>query len=144
VQERLPILIGGSGGPRSVAIAARWADEYNTVFPSLDEVRERRGRMERACEEVGRDPLVFSMMIGCVIGEDEGEVVDRGRRLHDRSGSDDPFDGWFARRRDAWLVGTVDEVGTRLEDYAAAGVERVMLQHLLHDDTDALGLLRQL
>jgi F420-dependent oxidoreductase-like protein len=144
VQERLPIIIGGSGGPRSVAIAARWADEYNTVFPSLDEVGQRRGRLERACEDAGRDPLVFSIMIGCVIGEDEAEVVDRARRLHERSGSDDPFDGWFATRRDVWLVGTVDEVGARLDAYERAGVGRVMLQHLLHDDTDAVTLLGRL
>ncbi len=32
VQRPMPIIIGGSGGPRSLRIAARWAAEYNTVF----------------------------------------------------------------------------------------------------------------
>jgi alkanesulfonate monooxygenase SsuD/methylene tetrahydromethanopterin reductase-like flavin-dependent oxidoreductase (luciferase family) len=144
VQERLPVIIGGSGGRRSVAIAARWADEYNTVFPSLDDARERREAVARACEAEGRDPLVFSMMIGCVIGADAAEVEDRARRLHERSGSDEAFDDWFAKRRGVWLVGTVDEVSERLAAYEEVGVERVMLQHLLHDDTDAVALLGEL
>jgi F420-dependent oxidoreductase-like protein len=144
VQERLPVIIGGSGGRRSVAIAARWADEYNTVFPSVDDARERREAVARACEAEGRDPLVFSMMIGCVIGADAAEVEDRARRLHERSGSDEAFDDWFAKRRGVWLVGTVDEVSERLAAYEEVGVERVMLQHLLHDDTDAVALLGEL
>jgi F420-dependent oxidoreductase-like protein len=144
VQERLPLIIGGAGGPRSLALAARWADEYNTVFPTVDEARQRREASARACEEVGRDPLVFSMMIGCVIGADTGEVEDRARRLHDRAGAEEPFDEWFEKRREVWLVGTVDEVGERLAAYEDAGVERVMLQHLLHDDTDAVALLGEL
>jgi F420-dependent oxidoreductase-like protein len=144
VQDRLPLIIGGSGGPRSVALAARWADEYNTVFPSIDDARQRREAVARACEAEGRDPLVFSMMIGCVIGADEAEVEDRARRLHERSGTEESFDGWFEKRRGVWLVGTVDEVGSRLEAYEDAGVQRVMLQHLLHDDTDAISLLGRL
>ena len=42
VQERLPIIVGGLAGPRSVRNAVRWADEYNTVFPTLEDIRERR------------------------------------------------------------------------------------------------------
>jgi F420-dependent oxidoreductase-like protein len=37
-----PIIIGGSAGPRSAALAARYADEYNTVFATPAEVRVRR------------------------------------------------------------------------------------------------------
>jgi alkanesulfonate monooxygenase SsuD/methylene tetrahydromethanopterin reductase-like flavin-dependent oxidoreductase (luciferase family) len=143
VQERLPLIIGGSGGPRSVAIAARWADEYNTVFPTLEDARDRREALARACEAQRRAPLTFSMMIGCVVGADEAEVQDRARRLHERSGSDEAFDGWLEKRRGVWLVGTVEQVSERLAGYEEVGVERVMLQHLLHDDVDAIGLLGQ-
>ena len=34
--------MGGNAGPRSAALAARFADEYNTPFPSLEEIRRRR------------------------------------------------------------------------------------------------------
>ena len=37
-----PLIMGGSAGPRSASLAARFADEYNTVFPTVDDVRERR------------------------------------------------------------------------------------------------------
>jgi F420-dependent oxidoreductase-like protein len=64
VQKPHPNLIhGGKAGPRSAAIAARWADEYNTVDPTPDEARERRERVAAACAEAGRDMLTFSAMI---------------------------------------------------------------------------------
>ena len=59
-----PIIIGGNAGPRSAALAARYADEYNTVFATPAEVGERRAVVERACEEAGREPLPFSLMTG--------------------------------------------------------------------------------
>ena len=44
-----PIIVGGAAGPRSAALAARYADEYNTVFATPAETRERRATVERAC-----------------------------------------------------------------------------------------------
>ena len=41
-RPRPPFIIGGSGGPRSLRIAARWADEYNTVFVGAEELAEMR------------------------------------------------------------------------------------------------------
>ena len=41
-QPHPPLLIGGSGGRRSCRLAARYADEYNTVFPTLEDVATRR------------------------------------------------------------------------------------------------------
>ena len=66
---------GGSGGPRSVALAARWADEYNTVSPTLDEARALRERLDAACEREGRDPLPLSVMTGLI--RSPGEAVER-------------------------------------------------------------------
>ena len=37
-----PLIMGGNAGPRSCALAARFADEYNTVYPTVADVRERR------------------------------------------------------------------------------------------------------
>ncbi len=42
---------------------------------------------------------------------------------------------------DTTLVGTVDEVLSRLEAYREAGVERVFLQHLDHSDLDMVRLI---
>src|ERR671924_2279083 len=57
------LIVGGSAGPRGAALAARWADEYNTTFPSPDEARERKERIDAACAKAGRDPITFSAMI---------------------------------------------------------------------------------
>ena len=61
-----PLIVGGSGGRRSVALAARWADEYNAVSGNPDECRALRGRVTEACEREGRDPLPLSLMTGIV------------------------------------------------------------------------------
>src|SRR5690348_5962079 len=64
-----PLIMGGDAGPRAAALAARWADEYNTTFPSgIDEIRARRERIEAACEAAGREPIPFSLMTGFVVG----------------------------------------------------------------------------
>ena len=57
-----PIVMGGGAGPRVARLAARWADEYNTPFASVEDCRERPGRIAQACEREGREPIVFSLM----------------------------------------------------------------------------------
>lgn len=144
VQSRLPIICGGHAGPRSARLAARWADEYNTVFPTVEEARERRQRIDQACEAQGRQPLTFSIMTACVIGEDEAELRDRAARLKERSGREGDLDEWLDGLRAKGVVGTLDEAGERLAAYAAAGVDRFMLQHLVHEDLDMVRLLARL
>src|SRR3954447_24520651 len=56
VQQPLPLILGGSGGPRSLRLAARYADEYNTVMARPEEVADIRRRLDQACEAEGRDP----------------------------------------------------------------------------------------
>jgi F420-dependent oxidoreductase-like protein len=141
---KVPLIIGGTAGPRSARVAATWADEYNTVFPSPDDVRERRAAVERACEQAGREPLTFSMMTGCLIGEDEAEVRDRARRLMEWSGQSGSIDDHLDGLRGRWILGTVEQAAERLEEYAAAGLDRVMLQHQLHDDLDMVALIGRL
>ena len=41
-QPRPTLLVGGGAGPKSLALAARWADEYNTTGVPLEELPERR------------------------------------------------------------------------------------------------------
>lgn len=144
VQERVPIIVGGLAGPRSVRNAVRWADEYNTVFPTLDDIRDRRAAVDRAADEAGRDPLVFSAMTGCLVGRDEAEVRDRARQLMELSGQDGDVDAYLDGLRDAWVVGTVEQAAERLVAMEAAGLDRVMLQHQLHADLDMVALVATL
>jgi alkanesulfonate monooxygenase SsuD/methylene tetrahydromethanopterin reductase-like flavin-dependent oxidoreductase (luciferase family) len=137
-QPHPPLIMGGSGGPRSASLAASYADEYNTPFPTLDDVRERRGRIEQACERAGREPIPFSIMTGVLVGNDGLELRERARRRAEKMGNeadfvDDPPPGW--------IVGTVDQATEQLLALRDAGVSRVLCQHFVHDDLDMVGLL---
>jgi F420-dependent oxidoreductase-like protein len=141
-QPHPPLILGGNAGPRAAALAARFADEYNTTFPTADEVRERRGRIVAACEEAGREPIPFSVMTCVLVGRDRDELRERARRLAAWRGAEDADpDRWMAAQPPAWVMGTVDEVAERLRELGEAGAGRVMCQHLLHDDLDAVELL---
>ena len=140
-RPRPPLIIGGAAKPRTARLAARFADEYNTLSGSVELLRERRANLERACEEAGRPPLVLSVMTGCVVGSDRAELHERVRRVLAKVRREgDPEE--FARdRRDSWVIGTVDEVVERLRELEAAGVERIFLQHLAHDDVEMVRLV---
>lgn len=140
-RPRPPLVMGGSGAPRGMAIAARWADEYNTVFVGPEEAGARREKWVQAWSAAGRDPdaLVFSVMSAVLVGADEAEVEERAARLAERRGVD--VDSMLPGLRASGVVGTIDEAAERLREYEAAGVQRFMLQHLLHDDTDEVELI---
>jgi len=57
-----PLILGGAAGPRAARLAARYADEYNTVMPTPDEIVERKARIDAACAAAGREPIPFSTM----------------------------------------------------------------------------------
>jgi F420-dependent oxidoreductase-like protein len=134
-----PIIMGGTAGPRGAALAARWADEYNTTFPTLAEVRERRTRIAEACERAGRDPIPLSVMTAVVVGSDAEDLRARVVRVAERNGADPA--ALLASPPDGWIVGTVDEAAEQLAALADAGVTRVMCQHLAHTDVDAVAML---
>jgi alkanesulfonate monooxygenase SsuD/methylene tetrahydromethanopterin reductase-like flavin-dependent oxidoreductase (luciferase family) len=132
-QPRPPIIVGGRAKPRTVRAAVAHADEYNTVFPTLDDVRERRRTLDEAAAAAGREPLRFSMMTGCVVGRDAAELETRLAAFRELTGSDAPP-----------LAGTVDELVDRLREFEEAGVERAMLQHLVHEDVEMVHVLGEL
>jgi F420-dependent oxidoreductase-like protein len=138
-QPHPPLILGGAAGPRAARLAARWADEYNTTFATVDECRERRARIADACGHASREPIVFSLMIPCVVGRDAREVLERARRRLEASGRDD--DPAVLLSREDQVVGTVDEVVARLREYGRAGVDRVFLQHLDHTDLEMVRLI---
>ena len=135
--------MGGNAGPRSAALAARFADEYNTPFPSLDDVRrERRSQIAEACERAGRDPIPFSAMIGTVLGADAADLEDRARRVAERTGR--PADSLVREPPPGWIVATVEQAAEQFAAYRDAGLRRVMCQTLVHDDLDAVALIGEL
>jgi alkanesulfonate monooxygenase SsuD/methylene tetrahydromethanopterin reductase-like flavin-dependent oxidoreductase (luciferase family) len=128
VQRPIPFVIGGMGKPKTLALAERYADEYNTVFATPAEARERRALVA--------DRLRFSVMTGLVSGRDEAEVQRRRRRLADEHP--------LAELPPGWIVGTPDAAVARLREYRDAGCDRMMLQLLLHDELDQIALIGEL
>jgi F420-dependent oxidoreductase-like protein len=141
-RPRPPLIVGGSAGRGTLEPAARFADEYNTIFASVDEVRERRRKLDAACRRADRDPstIRFSLMTGFAVGTDRSEARERMRRRLARTRTDEDPDDALRQKRD-WIVGTVDEAVEKLRAYEDAGLDGVMLQHLDHTDLDAVALV---
>jgi alkanesulfonate monooxygenase SsuD/methylene tetrahydromethanopterin reductase-like flavin-dependent oxidoreductase (luciferase family) len=129
-----PVIVGGKAKPRTVRAASLYADEYNFVFPSLEQARGARATLDEAAGEAGREPVRLSMMWSCVLGRDRSAVADR---LAD-------WRALVGAAQGEPLAGTVDEVAERLREYERAGVYRVMIQHLLHEDVEMVSLLGEL
>jgi alkanesulfonate monooxygenase SsuD/methylene tetrahydromethanopterin reductase-like flavin-dependent oxidoreductase (luciferase family) len=140
VQSPHPILIaGGNGRPRVMRGAALWVDEYNTYFVPPEEMSRRRQMWERAWEAAGRSEDVrFSAMLGVVPGETRRDLAARARRL--MTGDGDPM-AFLQAQRARWVSGTPQQIIEQLQAYERAGVQRVMLQLLLHDDLEAVELI---
>jgi alkanesulfonate monooxygenase SsuD/methylene tetrahydromethanopterin reductase-like flavin-dependent oxidoreductase (luciferase family) len=137
-----PLILGGTAKPRFAALAARYADEVNTLGAPNEELRQRWERLERACEDAGRDPatLGFSVMTSCFVGADRAEALGRIGAFLDVRGGGDPEE-LLAQRADRWLAGTVDEVAERIRGLREVGVTRVFLQHLNHGDDEMVALI---
>jgi alkanesulfonate monooxygenase SsuD/methylene tetrahydromethanopterin reductase-like flavin-dependent oxidoreductase (luciferase family) len=147
VQPRMPLIVGGRAGAKGAAIAARAADEYNTVYVTPDEARARRAAVEDAWDDAGRDPasLRFSVMTGCLVAGDESALLERAGRLAERRATGRSAEAELAEvTAGPWIAGTPDEAGARLRALADAGVDRVMLQLFLHDELDQIKLIANL
>ena len=137
------ILVGSGGSPRSYRLAARYADEYNvSSADSPDLVRGIYADVDAACNAIGRDPatLTRSAMIGVLIGRDEAEVRERFAEMTRILGDDADAD-WLAEREKRWIVGTPDRARETISAFAAAGVERIMLQDFNPWDLDMIDVI---
>jgi F420-dependent oxidoreductase-like protein len=135
-----PLIIGGKGKRRSVAIAARWADEYNSSYEGPEFFRELRPRLDDALRSEGRQPrsVPLSLMAGIAVATDEAAAEERLRAV---SGGNGDLRVLLERVGEGFIAGTVEEVVERLQQFEDAGVERVYLQHLAHDDLDTVALI---
>ena len=73
-------------------------------------------------------------MTGCVVGRDEGELRERVAAWRAFTGRDDA----------PQLSGTAEQLVEVLRGYEAVGVERAMLQHLVHEDVEMVSVLGEL
>lgn len=132
-QDRIPVLIGGHGATRTPRLAARYADEFNMPFASVEDSETQFGRVRAAAREAGRaaDAITFSNALVACVGKDDQEVARRaaaiGREVDELKANG--------------LVSTPAEVVDKIGRYAAVGSRRVYLQILDLDDLDHLELI---
>jgi alkanesulfonate monooxygenase len=135
---RPPVIVGGLGKRRTPELAARFADEFNVAFASLEETRLQYENVAAGCaregrEASGRAPLVFSAAQTVVCGQTEAEV----RRRVEAIGRD------LATARERDVVGTPEEVAERLRAFGEIGAQRLFLQILDLADLDHLDLIAE-
>ena len=132
-QPRPPIIVGGKGPRRTPRLAARFADEFNVAFSSLDDTAAAITRVREACEATGRDPdtMVYGAAQTLAVGQDEDEVRRRAAAIG-RSATE--------LRRDQ-LGGTVEEVVDKIGRFGGVGASRMYLQVLDLHDLDQLRLV---
>jgi F420-dependent oxidoreductase-like protein len=137
-----PIIVGGTGGPRSLALAARWADEYNTPFATAARCAELRALLDAAATAAGRsEPLRLSLMTGGVVGTGDTDVAHRVQAVLDAAGTGQTVAEWLGAPPPGWIVGTLAQAREQLAALEDVGVERVMLQHQDHRDLAMVHLL---
>jgi len=139
------LIVGGRAKPRSLRLAARWADEYNLVMMTAEECAEAIPKIRQAWADAERPAPVISLMTSCIIGSDEVDLLERAHATAEVRGEDatDP-EAYLKEERPNSLVGTVAQIRERLGQLEELGVERVMLQYLTHRDLDGVDYIAEL
>ena len=134
-QPAPPVLVGGLGKKRTPALAARYADEFNLPFVSVETTRAQFARVRAACDEIDRDPatLRWSNALVVCVGSDEAEY----RRRAEAIGREPD------ELREHGVAGTPAEAVETIGRYAAEGAERVYLQVLDLADLEHLHLIAE-
>jgi F420-dependent oxidoreductase-like protein len=130
---RPPVLLGGAGARRTPRLAARFADEFNVPFRTVQDSAAAFERVRAACEAAGRYPasMTYSVAQTVCCGKDEAEFRRRAAAI-----------GWEPDTfREAGIGGTPGQVAARIGEYAEIGAERVYLQVLDLQDLDHLALI---
>ncbi len=143
-RPRPPLILGGTRvGATMRRLIGRYADEFNTVGGTPEEVRERFGRARAGVDSEGRDPeaLVTSLMTWFFVAPTHDEYVAELRRAHAIDPGGRSFDEYRTGVETDCIVGTPDDAVERLDAYADAGVQRIFLNMDLYDDVEMLDLV---
>jgi len=139
------LIVGGRARPRSLKLAARWADEYNLVMMTAEECSAAIPLIKEAWQAADRPEPVISLMTSCIIGSDEVDLLERAHAVAEIRGDDatDP-ETYLEAERPNSLVGTVAGLRGQLAELQEIGVGRVMLHYLTHRDLDGVGYIAEL
>ena len=115
LQDRIPILVGGSGERRTLRLVARYADACN-LFGDPATVRRKIEVLHRHCVDIDRDPAEVT-----VTNLTSAQVIDAGdERPNDNAGTVDEQIGRYR----AYAEAGVQTAIVSLPDVAEGGIER--------------------
>ncbi len=150
VNGRIPVWLGGKGGPRLLRAIARNADGWNVVWRvDPDGYASRASAARDAFEAAGRDPATLRLSVGLysLMADDERgaqAAFERGRARF--PGGAMEADSWESWRADT-LSGTADQVVERVRRFEELGVEEIIVSPSVLafavDDPDALDRLAE-
>jgi F420-dependent oxidoreductase-like protein len=132
-RPRPPLIVGGTGKRRVPRLAAKFADEYNVPFSSIEDTGAAFGRVREACAAAGRheSSMIYSAAHVVCCGRTKAELDRRaaaiGRSVDDLAGQG--------------LAGTPAEIVEKIGKFAQIGAEHIYLQVLDLSDLDQLELL---
>jgi alkanesulfonate monooxygenase SsuD/methylene tetrahydromethanopterin reductase-like flavin-dependent oxidoreductase (luciferase family) len=86
VQERIPVMVGGSGETRTLRIAARYADACN-LFGNPDVIADKVAVLRGHCEDLDRDPseVEVTHLVTVLSAPDRIALRDRVEQLRGRN-----------------------------------------------------------
>jgi F420-dependent oxidoreductase-like protein len=115
IQERIPILVGGSGEKETLRLVARHADACN-LFGRPEVIRRKVEVLHRHCADIGRDPdqIEVTHLVDMMTAPDRKTLRERVEQLRGRDVSADAF---VARHN----AGTVEDRLAHVAAYHEAG-----------------------
>jgi F420-dependent oxidoreductase-like protein len=114
VQQPLPLLVGGGGEQRTMRIAARFADEWNT-WGTPETIRHKVSVLEQHCAKDGRAPREIKRSAQAVFFLDgDPERIEAARNA----------------RRFPVIAGNADELHQIVADYRDAGLDELVVPTL--------------
>lgn len=120
LQARVPVLVGGSGERRTLALAARHADACN-LMGDPDRVRHKVSVLHRHCDEAGRDRAAVEVthLSTALVAADPGALAAEVARLGPRR----DVRRWSERVN----AGTVTDHVLRIRALQEVGVQHVIV-----------------
>jgi alkanesulfonate monooxygenase SsuD/methylene tetrahydromethanopterin reductase-like flavin-dependent oxidoreductase (luciferase family) len=135
VQERLPIMIGGSGEKKTLRTVARYADMWNAMG-TVEVMAHKIDVLRRHCDDVGRDisEIEFTLGVKVTIRDTKAEAdrVWEAAMAHNRTPMADVVDD------DTFWNGTPEQLAERLLPYVKLGFRTVISEQPAPYDVESL------
>lgn len=112
VQRPLPLLIGGGGEQVTLKITARWADEWN-VWGTPAILKHKMAILDDHCRAIDRDPKTIQRSAVALLFMSDDAKFLAGLRARPP--------------QQAAIIGTPEEVAATVAEYAALGVDELIV-----------------